>query len=36
MPLLFGLVFFGQIRMRKTTGHREVAKLVSKNHEIAA
>ena len=36
LTLFFGLVALGQIRMRKITGHREVAKLVAKNHEMAA
>jgi transposase-like protein len=36
LTLLFALVAFGQIRMRKISGHREVAKLVSRNQEVAA
>lgn len=36
LVLLYSLVAFGQIQMRKITGHAAVARLVSKHQEVAA
>jgi len=36
LVLLFALVAFGQIQMRKITGHAAVARLASKHQEVAA